>query len=67
MYTVNEYDMAQPQNHSIPKATLCLQPRQYRFTIMIRGVCQKNKNQAENHLKICKNIESLSCNCHLIQ
>ena len=59
--------MIPPQNHSISKGTLCLQPEHYRFVIMIRAVCQQNKNQAENHLKICNNIESINCKCHLIQ
>ena len=58
--------MIPPHKHSISKGTLCLKPGQYRLVIMIRGVWQKNKNQAENHLRICNNIESLSCDCHLI-
>ena len=59
--------MIPPQNHSIPKGTLCLEPGQYRLVILIRAVCQKNKNQAKNHLRMCNNIESPNCKCHLIQ
>ena len=59
--------MIPPQNHSISKGTLCLKQEQYRLVILIRSVWQKNKNQAKNHLTVCKNNELLNCNCHLIQ
>ena len=58
--------MAKPSRHSISKGTLCLQPGDYRLIILIRGVSQKNKNQADHHLRVCKNIESLECECHKI-
>ena len=58
--------MSKPNKHSITKALLRIEPGEYRLVILIRAVSKKNQRQAQHHLEICKNVESLQCQCHKI-
>lgn len=59
--------MVKPNMHSISKGLLKLEPGQWRLFIAIRGVCDKNLRQANEHLIKCNNIESLGCKCNQIE
>lgn len=56
--------MSEPNNHSIAKPLLELKPGDWRLFITIRRVSDKNKRQADEHLRVCNNKESLDCKCH---
>ena len=59
--------MEEPNTHGITKFLLKLNPGEYRLIVILRGVPQKNKNQAEHHWRVCKNNELEKCKCHSIQ
>lgn len=67
LYLVCQYDMDEPTTHSISKAVTKLEPGQWRLFIAIRGVCDKNIRQANEHLLRCNNIDSVDCKCHEVE